>query len=75
MSKTNKTQVVMKTDTTENWAKCEHKYIPAPFTILVYQDEGQEPKVKISDGIHTLGDLEFIHASSKSEVHDSVLYL
>ena len=51
----------MKTDTSENWAKCEDKYIPAPFTILVYQDVGKVPKIKISDGTTLLKDLPFLN--------------
>lgn len=75
MSNSKSSQVIMKTDTTENWAKCEDKYIPAPFTIIVYQDEGKEPQMKISDGVHTLGELEFVKALTQSKVHDNVLYL
>ena len=56
-----KSQAIMKTDTSENWAKCEDKYIPAPFTIIVYQDLDKVPKIKISDGVSLLKDLPFLN--------------
>ena len=66
----------MKTDTTENWLKCEDKYIPAPFTIIVYQDMGKAPKIKISNGVNFLKDLPFINMeNTKSSVNEEILEL
>lgn len=71
-----KSQVLMKTDTTEHWSKCEDKYIPAPFTIIVYQDTDKTPKIKISDGSSLLKDLPFVNfGESKSSVNDEILEL
>ena len=61
------TQVIMKTDTTEHWELCENKYIPNINTIIVYKDEGKMPRIKISDGIHLLGDLPFINNFSSEQ--------
>ena len=70
-----KSQVLMKTDTSENWSKCEDKYIPAPFTIIVYQDINKSPKIKISDGKTLLKDLPFIHIGKASLIDDDILEL
>jgi len=53
--------VLMKTDTTEHWKMCEEKYIPALNTIIVYQDTNTLPRIKISDGVHKLGELPFLN--------------
>lgn len=49
----------IRVDTSENWAKAL-RYIPDKFTIIVYQDEGAAPKIKIGDGIHTVSELPFL---------------
>lgn len=64
--------VILKTDTSDNWHKCEGKYIPASNTIIVYQDDGQMPKIKFADGKHFLQDLPFLnnYAPQKSYVEE-----
>lgn len=54
-------QVIIKTQTTKEWEMCENKYIPAKNIILVYQDDNEQPLIKISDGVHLLRDLPFIN--------------
>jgi len=67
----------MKTHTSAEWQLCEDKYIPAPFTILIYQDEGASPRIKISDGVHKLGELPFINMNNtqSSVVNNGILTL
>jgi len=67
-----KQNAVIKTDLAENWEKAKN-YIPDQFTIIVYEYEDASPKIKIGDGIHTVGDLPFL--ISEKEVIDSTLIL
>lgn len=76
MSNVKNSQVIMKTDTSENWAKCEDKYIPAPYTIIVYQDSDDDvPRLKISDGVRKLSELPFIALANGSKVIGNKLVL
>lgn len=52
--------ILMKTDTSENWAKCEDKYIPVEHTIIAYADADRPIRYKFSDGINFLRDLPFV---------------
>jgi len=61
----NKGNVLMKTDSIENWKKCEDKYIPEINTILVYQDNNVPLGIKISDGQTLLRDLPLIELNNK----------
>ena len=67
-----KQNAVIKTDLASNWEKAIN-YIPDQFTIIVYEYEDASPKIKIGDGIHTVGDLPFL--ISEKEVIDSTLIL
>lgn len=66
-----KNTATVKVDTTENWAKAKN-YIPDMFTIIVYQDEGCSPRIKLGDGQHTVSSLPFL---VNKEVQDSTLIL
>ena len=66
-----KSNAVIKTDLAENWEKAKN-YIPDAFTIIVYEFENASPKIKIGDGIHTVGDLPFLVSN---EVKDNTLIL
>lgn len=68
--------ILMKTDTSDNWAKCENKYTPAEHTIIAYEDEGLPTRYKLSDGHTLLHDLPFINLipeTSTPQVVDEIL--
>lgn len=67
--------ILVKTDTSENWAKCEDKYIPMEHILIAYADPGEPPRYKISDGKSLLCDLPFISFSEERtpSVEDEVL--
>lgn len=67
-----KSNAVVKVDTEENWAKAKN-YIPDKFTIIIYEaEDGKPPRIKIGDGIHTVGELSFL---ANKEVKDKTLIL
>lgn len=71
-----KSTILIKTDTSENWAKCEDKYIPAEHIVIAYENEGQPTRYKISDGHTLLRNLPFIDIKSQeASVDDEILLL
>ena len=54
-----KSNATIRVDTAENWEKAK-KYIPDVFTIIVYEFADAAPKIKIGDGVHTVGSLPFL---------------
>ena len=66
-----KSNAVVKVDSAENWEKAKN-FIPDSFTIVVYEFENDPPKIKIGDGIHSVGSLPFLN---NKEVNDSTLVL
>ncbi len=67
-----KQNAIIKTDLAQNWEKAKN-YVPDQFTIIVYEFENASPRIKIGDGIHTVGDLPFLN--QKREVKDGKLIL
>jgi len=68
-----KSQAIIKVDSEENWNKAKN-YIPDMFTIIVYESKDNEPpRVKIGDGVHTVGELSFL--TNKKTVEDGTLIL
>ena len=65
-----KSNAIVKVDTEENWNKAIN-YIPDSFTIIVYESSEKAPRVKIGDGIHTVGELPFL--SSREVVEDTLV--
>lgn len=66
-----KSSATIKVDTEANWAKAIN-YVPDKFTIVVFECEGEYPKVKIGDGVHNVNDLPFL---TNKTVVDSTLIL
>lgn len=66
-----KSHAIVKVDTAENWEKAVN-YIPDMFTIIVYENDGGSPKIKLGDGSHKVNDLPFL---SRGEVSDDTLIL
>lgn len=64
-----KSQAMIKVDSEENWAKAKN-YVPDKFTIIVY--DGEPPRIKIGDGIHTVNELSFL---TNKEVKNNTLIL
>lgn len=54
-----KARVKMKTDTTANWDK-QSAFIPLKGEIIVYNDDGLSPRIKIGNGSTLLSELPFI---------------
>lgn len=67
-----KSQATIKVDSEENWNKAKN-YIPDKFTIIVYDaTETNPPRIKMGDGVHTVGELPFL---SNKTVEDNTLIL
>ena len=66
-----KSNATVKVDLAINWEKAKN-YIPDSFTIIVYEFDEGSPKVKIGDGIHSVGELPFL---SNREVDGDTLVL
>lgn len=67
-----KSNATIKVETEKNWEKAKN-YIPDCFTIVVYTYDDMPPKIKIGDGIHTVGSLPFL--VDDKEVKDHTLIL
>lgn len=68
-----KSNAIIKTDSAENWDKAKN-YIPDKFTIIVYTyANGEPPRIKIGDGIHTVTELSFL--VNEKTVKDTTLIL
>lgn len=66
-----KSEVVIKTDSVLNWEKAKN-YIPQKGTIIVYEFEDGNPRVKIGNGETLVNDLPFL-INPPPCVHDDVL--
>lgn len=68
-----KNRTIVKSDTTENWAKATN-FIPLKGEPIIYWDD-DEIKMKIGDGKLNVNDLPFIIEKKNSVVEDEILTL
>lgn len=65
-SKTLKTRILLKTDTTANWEKAANSFIPKEGEVCIYSDRFQledgtyVPGIKVGDGSSYINELEFM---------------
>ena len=80
-SKTLKTRILLKTDTTTNWEKAANSFIPRAGEVCVYSDRFQledgtyVPGIKVGDGSSYINELEFIGEEYISEEEIDSLFV
>lgn len=80
-SKTLKTRILLKTDTTANWEKAANSFIPRAGEVCVYSDRFQledgtyVPGIKVGDGSSYINELEFIGEEYISEEEIDSLFV
>lgn len=61
-----KTRIILKHETTENWAKAVN-FVPKEGEIVIYDNE----KIKIGDGVKNVNDLDFVNeAMTDAEIDE-----
>lgn len=70
-TKTYKTRIQNKIDTTENWNKAQN-FKPLKGEIIIYADPGVSPKIKIGDGNTLVGDLPFSGAELEAIPNEEI---
>lgn len=63
--KTLKARLLMKTDTSENWAKATN-FVPKAGEIIIYSDD--ERKIKVGDGLTKVSSLKFVNQDELAKI-------
>lgn len=79
-----KSRILLKTDTTNNWARAENSFIPQPGEVCIYSDgldSGQRdsegstiwiPLIKIGNGRNYINELPYINYHITNEQIDTL---